>query len=323
MIIFALNKDLCGYIYSFKNLAELSNFLLSSVVIIIDLITSNNQRIEMKSSLYSYTTLVSYYILVKRLNKVHKIGSYINVFGKIIIKSIPLCVVLIVLLVGFLLPLRNRSTYYNGMNDGDSQMSQFNNSFEFDSFKILLFSMGQATLDNMGIDYLQSSSLLNFFIYSCFIFIMSILFMNIFTGIALDALQDMMENSEAESVSIKIEYVFLMEKLSFTFQVIKNKLDDKIEKANQFFEDKLVAPVQTFYCHYLSKDLSVKAKKKEFVTKDTNEIMAKNIENIISILDDLKRQNEFLENKIEFLVNSSRKIDRNHHIYGGSYQPNL
>ncbi len=181
--------------------------------------------------------------------------------------------------------------------------------------------MGQMSVDNMGIDYLQSASLLNFFIYCCFLFIMSILFMNIFTGIALDALQDMMENSEAESVSTKKEYVFLMEKLSFKFQKFKYKLDDQIEKVNQFFESKLVEPVGKFYYGYLRKDLSENGKK-EFASQDANEIMAKNIESIFLILDDLRRQNEILENKIEFLVKNSRKVDQNNQALF-EYKPSI
>jgi hypothetical protein len=66
----------------------------------------------------------------------------------------------------------------------------------------------------MGIEEITAQSLVNFIIYGCFIFIMTILFINIFTGISIDEIQGLIQHSEAQIQSRKIDYVFKIETLN-------------------------------------------------------------------------------------------------------------
>ena len=66
----------------------------------------------------------------------------------------------------------------------------------------------------MGIQELNWYSSVNFLIYGLFIFIMTILFINIFTGISIDEIQRLIQHSEAHIQSRKIDYVFKVEKLN-------------------------------------------------------------------------------------------------------------
>ena len=82
-------------------------------------------------------------------------------------------------------------------------------------------TVGQVNIDDMGIDNLNKDNLINYFIYGIFIFVMSILFINIFTGISIDEIQSIIQNSEAENISSKIQYVLQFEKL--IYRSINNK----------------------------------------------------------------------------------------------------
>ena len=117
-----------AYIQSFKNLIELTNFLLCIVIICFDY-TQNNT--EVKSALYSITIIFSYCIFVLRLDKFYGIGPYVDVFGKIIKKSTRLIMIMVLFMIGFLLSFRNRSTYYgdNGETMESDPMTLFNGTF--------------------------------------------------------------------------------------------------------------------------------------------------------------------------------------------------
>ena len=85
------------------------------------------------------------YIFIKRLDKISflYIGAYINVIGKIIRKSFPLTLLLLIAAIAFILPFRDRSTYYTSFGGNDmTQMSNFNTTFEFNIFQILQFGLG-------------------------------------------------------------------------------------------------------------------------------------------------------------------------------------
>ena len=187
-IFHTFSKDAFGYIFNFKNFAEILNYPLCITSLFYDMFGSN---IEVKSSLYSTTILISYYIFIKSLDKisVYYLGAYINVIGIIIRKSFPITLLLLIAAIGFILPFRNRSTYYemSGIGGDDlTQMSNFNTSFEFNIFQILEFVLGGIASSQMGIDVIQSRNWVNFIIYGCFIFIMAIMFFNILTAVSLD-----------------------------------------------------------------------------------------------------------------------------------------
>ena len=73
----------------------------------------------------------------------------------------------------------------------------------------------------MGIEKIEGSNWVNYFIYGCFIFIMPIMFFNILTAISLDAIGDMIKNASDNIVYNKIEYFERMEIYNSGYKVEK------------------------------------------------------------------------------------------------------
>ena len=202
-----ISRRLLAYFMSFRNLADLVNYPLVLITIYLGFS-------EVKSVLFSITILLSYIGLITRLNMFYGIGPYVTVFGNVVRKSLRLLVILIICMIGFLLSLRNRGNYDFGTNPNVSNsIEYFNTTFELSLFRMFSMTVGQISTDGMGIDYLTGNNFINFFIYGLFIFIMPIMFINIFTGISIDEIQTLINRSEAQNISERIDYVFKFETL--------------------------------------------------------------------------------------------------------------
>ena len=93
-------------------------------------------------------------------------------------------------------------------------------------------SIGNLESDNMGIDTLNEFSAINFIIYLAFIFFLPILFVNIFTGITIDEIQNLFETSRAEDALAKIDYIIKFEDLkkSLILKYVLPKIEFLIDK---------------------------------------------------------------------------------------------
>ena len=199
-------------------------------------------------------------------------------------------------MVGFLLSFRNRSTYYGESMESDP-MTAFNGTFEFTFFQMLTFTVGQIVTDNMGIDSLAGSNLVNFLIYGCFIFIMPILFFNTFTGIAINETEKLLEKAEAENISIKIDYVFkienILEKLSFKYiKICIEFVECGMKKFNDF-ATRILKKIKKII-HY--KD---KIDEKEFDDKEKTDEKLNNL--ILAIMQ--------VDNKIKNIEDKCNKLE--------------
>ncbi|CAF1107464.1 unnamed protein product [Brachionus calyciflorus] len=87
-------------------------------------------------------------------------------------------------------------------------------------------SIGSLSTEDMGIDAFQENNFINFVIYGIFIIIMPVLLTNIFTAITIDEIQKLIENSEAQNISNKIEFVMKIEKFILNLNQ-KNKMFGK------------------------------------------------------------------------------------------------
>jgi Leucine-rich repeat (LRR) protein len=220
-------KEIFFYINSFKNLFELICFPL----FITTLFLPNS---ELKSSFNSLNILLAYWILLMRLDKFHYLGKFVHVFGNIIRRSIPLFIIVLINLISFVLAFRNRTSYdFNDSKNNNTNhterhhMTHFIGTFSNSLFKTLEFLVGGITTESMGLEELNSLSFINFIIYGLFIFIMTILFINIFTGISIDEIQSLIQHSEAQIQTRKINYVFKIETLNVRyFNRIYSKLKE-------------------------------------------------------------------------------------------------
>jgi len=225
-------KKIFFYITSFKNLFELIGFPLFIATLLIP-------NSELKSSFYSITILLAYWILLMKLDKFFYLGKFVDVFGSIIKKSIPIFIIVLINLISFVLSFRNRTnqnfiTNYNQSEEISNQlMTHFNGTFSNSIFKTFEFLVGNIITENMGVEVFNLHSFVNFLIYGLFIFIMTILFINIFTGISIDEIQKLIKHSEAQITSRKIEYVFKLEGLN------KIYLQELIYKKLHIFQKKI------------------------------------------------------------------------------------
>jgi hypothetical protein len=160
-------------------------------------------------------------------------------------------------------------------------MIHFNDSFSNSIFKSFEFLVGGLSTENMGIKELNSYSFINYIIYGCFIFIMTILFINIFTGISIDEIQSLIEHSEAQKRSRKIDYIFKLEALYWSYFRVFNQ-NKFIIKIFQLIEKPL-------------KKLIIFMKK--ILTKVKNSILIKILN------ENINKLNKFIYKKIRYLLN--------------------
>jgi len=310
-----IDAEILNYVSSFKNVFE----LISLPMCLATLLLPNS---ELKSSFYSITILLSYWILMMRLDKFHYIGKFINVFGSIITRSMPLFIIVIINLIAFVLSFRNRTNYNfisknNQTNTSSSdenlnhQMTHFNVSFSNSIFKSFELLVGGLSTENMGMEEFNSYSFINYLIYGCFIFMMTILFINIFTGISIDEIQSLIHHSEAQIQSRKIEYVFKIESLknryfkkipflrviSMPFKKILNIIKDKLNKMRRII-------IQN---KYLKKCFFNKSKKNETI-KQQDDSSSSNKSNKNEDLERIK--NQIKELKL-IMQRKFESIDRN------------
>ncbi|CAF0974603.1 unnamed protein product [Brachionus calyciflorus] len=217
-----LSKSILLYLFDSKNLLEFSN----SIICLTTLFLNNS---ESKSSLISTSIILSYYILLLRLDKLSNFGVYVAVFNKVVKRSFKLFVIIGIFLIGFLLSFRNRSGLhtFEQMNDED-YISTFNKTFEYTLFRIITMTTGSIDTEEMGINVLKRESFINFIIYLFFILFMPILFVNILIGISIGEVEKLLDNSEVEVFRKKVSYIMKFENLVRLYRINRNSFPKKI-----------------------------------------------------------------------------------------------
>jgi len=210
------------YLADFKNTFEILNFPLCFATLLL----SNN---EFKSTLYAVTIVISYIILLFRLNKVFEMGPVVHVFINITRRSIKLALVILILLLGFLLSIRNRSKSFwmvsslNQTGSNDLIVKKFEGSFGSTFFEVLKMFLGGLETEGIDNEMVDLNGFVNFFICSLFIFLMPVLFINVFTAISIDEIQKFIQMSQAKNVAIKIDYVIKFDSI-LLFKWIRKRL---------------------------------------------------------------------------------------------------
>lgn len=136
------------------------------------------------------------------------IGGYVNVIGKIFRSSLKPLIILLILLLGFLFAFRNRVYRTQQEMDTFDQMSMFNQSFEASLIKIYLMMAGDYESEDLGLDEFNTANLINFFLYFIFVFLLSTLSFNIFTGIAINEINKLIDDANIRIMRNKIEYIY-------------------------------------------------------------------------------------------------------------------
>jgi len=180
----------------------------------------------------------------------------------------------------------------------------------------------------MGIDNIDKKTLVNYIIYACFIFIMPILFLNIFQSISIGEIQQLYEDAEANEVRKKIEYIFLVEAVknikyfpncifvvvACFMRFVNNRIENiriLIKKLNLFSEKREINTTQSkekSLDNNLVKDINGKINQ---LTSKTNAIEKRMEQNS----DDINTRMEKMENMLEnlqtmFLEEMNRKKEK-------------
>lgn len=338
-------KKIFIHIFSFQNWMEVVNFSLC----ISALFLTNESNYVVKSSLYSITILMTYLIIIFRMDLFWKIGPYVDVIGNIIRKSLGLLVIVCICLIGFLLAFRNRS---KSINENVDVVNFFNGTFEFTLIKVLTMSVGSLDTEGMGIDEITAENAINFIIYIFFILIMPVLLINIFTGISIDEVQKLIQNSEAENTLKKIEFIsridnfmiktknikvfkfiyWILYKLTFLFIILNLIIEEttKFLKYNifilpywkEFEQSKIKEEKEETIENDIFKNIDIKLKNMSFgltQLSDRHENTLKYLEdlsknakfsgNIFSILDKQNKEIQELKSLIKDLEKKKKKID--------------
>jgi len=75
-------------------------------------------------------------------------------------------------------------------------------------FQIYFMMAGEHKTENMGIETLTWPNSMTFFLYFIFMFLMSTLTFNIFTGIAISEIQGIIDDSNIQTMKEKIDYIY-------------------------------------------------------------------------------------------------------------------
>ena len=108
---------------------------------------------------------------------------------------------------------RNRSVYKktyftNNTSSSFDKIDNFNGSFENSFFQIYFMMAGDNQNENMGIENLTWPNFVTFVIYFFFIFLISSLALNIFTGIAINEIHEMLKAYNIRIMKDKIDYIY-------------------------------------------------------------------------------------------------------------------
>ena len=289
---------------SFKNITELLNFILCFIVLYLP-------DTDYKSCILSLTGVLSYAIFISRLDKLYGIGIFVKVFGKIIKTSIGVIIIIIIMLIGYALSITVRSRYYvylkntNQTNGTINEITNFENSFENNIYTMMIYMCGQLVSNGIGVDELNASSLVMFVIYGTFMFCMTILFYNIFVGIATYEIKEILQNSIIEIASTKIDYIYQFE---YRFRDSKmNKWFDKTLKLVEFFF-KL-----RYLFNFFSSNIKIKKnhqKQEKSDEEKEKEMIAKINETSERLLIELKQITYLMQNKFDFIDQRMDKMEK-------------
>ncbi|CAF0988738.1 unnamed protein product [Brachionus calyciflorus] len=143
------------------------------------------------------------------MDKFLHFGLYVRVIGKIISRANSLVIIVLILLVGFCLSFRN--LVINFSPNEEDKMILFNSSFELTFYKTITMMIGSLETEEMGINVINSFSFINFIIYGAFIYFISILMLNIFTGISIDEVSEMFKTADKDDSMNTIEFIIKIE----------------------------------------------------------------------------------------------------------------
>ncbi len=136
---------------------------------------------------------------------------------------------------------------------------------------------------------------------------MPILFINIFTGIAIDEIRQLVDNSKIEIISAKIEFVYKIEPLReyMFFKILESFLkwiDESLGKMKKNIEK----------FNYLTKAIEDfrKTKLEKEEKDEIKDMLIEQEDKISKLLNELKQNSSLMQSQFNFIDKSNKKLDK-------------
>lgn len=305
-----LSKSILQFLLNSKNILEFINSILCIVTLLLE--TS-----ESKSALFSTSIVLSYYILLLRLDKIGEFGVYVEVFKNVVKRSLNIFFLIGLFLIGFLLAFRNRSGLiaYDQM-ENDDYISKFNNTFELTLYKLIAMTTGNIDADDMGLSALKRQSLMNYLIYLFYIVFMPILLVNILIGISIGEVENLLKDSQKTVLKNKVAYVmkyesfkrhclrykmltpfrlfFKLESLSLKLNELKNKLVSRVSSKKNDGQRDLIEETKKLLKESNLKNFEKMVEKKFDLLEEKNQKSENKIDNLAETVENLVKKIDIL-----------------------------
>jgi hypothetical protein len=216
-----------------------------------------NSQINAKTVFYSTTLLVIYILFALRLDKVHVVGPYVEVFKRVFARSMSFLSFVLVIFLGFLFSFQSRALYFTANNANDTtinQVSLYASSFPVNFVRMLYMTTGDFDQTQMGLGSdVSSQNFVNYFLLLLFMFFMTVFLYNFFIAITLVELGRMLDESNIRTLRVKIKFTLAVEdfltsvKLAKFFVLNEYELDRYHWKLVQYVQKARVFLLKLFF----------------------------------------------------------------------------
>jgi hypothetical protein len=312
-----------AYFKSLKNWLEFLTYTMALTVLFSVKIES---LIQLTSTLASLSVLFGFIVLVLRLEKDSHFGAYVVAFRKSFIQTVKTLPFIILLFTGFTYSFTIRK------NVGVQFISSANEKYldYLSVAKLLNMVIGSYEVDGLGLNTTSLvNEITNFFIYLTFLILMTIISVNLLTGIAIGELSSVLKEAKIYNKQQRIQYLLLTQEKFLRFEnlikkiIFRNKFDpgnSLIKKIMVFKNDKKSKEklsILNFLSEWFKKHSQTEIEFIESSEKDTNEYLIE-IENKSRVrLDVISNKINEIENKVirmienqeSFRNDQAKKID--------------
>ncbi|RNA34587.1 transient receptor potential cation channel subfamily A member 1 [Brachionus plicatilis] len=194
------------YFYLFSKIFEIINFAL-----VITAISISDENLAQKSNFYSVSLLSTYLCLIFRIEKIVLFGTYVYTLRKILLKSFKVLPIVFVMYLGFYVSLRTRSRYVTepGQEHDKKEISFTDGFLSLSLIKLSEMLLGNFEADQFGLgdDGATTETFTNFFLINIMIYLMPVFLFNLFIGIAVEEVSDLLKKGQLHLIKIRIDYM--------------------------------------------------------------------------------------------------------------------
>jgi hypothetical protein len=192
------------YFISFSHYFEWINMILCLLALFLE-------EPNVKTSLYAFSLTYAYLTLIFRSEKSTVFGTYSYAFRKILIKSLRVFPLVMVLFFAFFFAFKIRSRYITNLDQDhdEKEISAIDSYMSYGLIKLGLMFMGNIDVSEMGLGHqgTVNSVLINIILVDAFIFLMPIFLFNLFIGIAVGELSDIVNKGQYHLLKVRIDFL--------------------------------------------------------------------------------------------------------------------